>query len=100
MVAVEERALAIGVGGLAIFEILKAYQASVPPLHVVSKTSPDDDAMWTALVHADVLTGGLTLVAGAWIAYNLRSVTPLALALLVFGFVALWHHRVLNTTSD
>lgn len=94
----EERTLAIGVAGLGIFEVVKAYRSSLPPLHELGEADPDDGQLWAALVHADVLTGGLALVAGGWIAYNLHSFAPLALALIVFGLVAVWHHRVLNTS--
>lgn len=76
------------------YELAKSYRDMVPDLDELRNTSSDDTVMTTNLRDADVLLGGLALIAGATATMLSRSPVPALVVLAGYVWVAGFHHYI------
>lgn len=82
--------------GAGIFQIHDAYVKHAGPLTNVRNAPQGSAETLQRLVDADVLAGGITLLAGGGLAIATGKWYPLALAAIAFGLVAYYYHAALS----
>lgn len=83
--------------GAGIFQIHDAYTQHAGPLCEVRNAAVGSKETLQKLVDADVLSGGIALLAGGGLALATGKVYPLVLAVVAFGLVAWYYHAALNS---
>jgi hypothetical protein len=94
-----ERDAAIGVIGLAGFQLLGAWNANAPSLSDLRSSHPGDTTTRQKLMDADFMVGGLAVILGTAFAVITKDMTALVLMISIFGSISLWCHSVLNADS-
>lgn len=89
-----QNGVAAGLIGVAMWEIVKAYGSAAPSLTDLRRAETDDVDHRQRLLDADIMVGGLALIAGAAASWLMRSWVPVVLSALAFVWVSGWHHAV------
>lgn len=89
-----EMTVALSVAAFGAYELARAYRDMVPNLDELRNTDNDDYVMNCNLRDADVLLGGLALIAGATATILARSAVPALVVLTGYVWVAGFHHYV------
>lgn len=90
---------AAAVVGVALWEMTRAYQRSAPPLAELRRADRDDVDTRQRLLDADLLVGGLALLAGGTASWLTRSVVPVAIVAAALAWVSGWHHAVMGSIT-
>jgi hypothetical protein len=90
-----DHSLAVGVVGLAGFQLLQAWNANAPSLAEIRDAPPGDLATKQKLVDADIMVGGVVAVLGVTFAVLTHDTTALIIMGVLFGSLAAWYHAVL-----
>jgi hypothetical protein len=94
-----EKEAAIGVIGLAGFQLVQLWNANAPSLSELRAAKPDDVSARQKLMDTDYMVGGLAVVLGVAFAVLSHDMTALVVMLIIFGLVSTWHHAVLGADS-
>lgn len=87
----------VAIGGLAVWELHKAYREMAPSLADLRGSSPDSLLHRNAVLDADISVGSISALAGASVSILTHKWEPLALVLTAFAVTSLYYHMVLNT---
>ncbi len=82
--------------GAGLFSIHAHYKDHAGSLSDARQALSSDLAAKQRLLDADVLTGGLVILAGGSLAYMTKSPAPLLLAIAGFVLIAGYYHGALN----
>lgn len=91
--------VAVGVIGLAGFQLLEAWNKNAPTLADIRKAHPNDVTIRQHLMDADFMVGGLAILLGITFATITHDATALIIMLVMFGSISFWFHSVLNAES-
>lgn len=86
----------VAVGGLAVWELHKAYRDMAPSLPDL-RNAVDSPIHTNALMDADISVGSISFLAGASVSILTKRWEPMILVLLAFVVTSLYYHMVLNT---
>jgi hypothetical protein len=89
-----ETATAAGLVGVALWQLVECYRDTAPPLGELRRADRDCVDTRQRLLDADLLTGGLALLAGGAASWLTRSWVPLLLVAAGYAWVSFWHHSV------
>lgn len=92
-------AILVGVMALGMIQIVTLYENTAPSLKDLRQSGANDTTHAEALMDADIVVGGATLVVIIAACWATRSSMPLFLIGGGLLFVAFWHHIVLNTPN-
>lgn len=90
---------AAAIVGVALWEMSRAYRETAPPLGTLRRADRDDVDHRQRLLDADLMVGGLALLAGATASWLTRSVVPAAIVAAGFAWVSGWHHLVMGSLT-
>jgi len=85
--------------GVALWELCRAYRETAPPLADLRNAHRDCVEHRQRLLDADLMVGGLALLAGATASWLTRSWVPLSIVVIGFAWVSGWHHLVLGSLT-
>lgn len=86
---------AAGIVGVALWELHAAYAKTAPSMTELRRTEGAGVDGRQRLRDADLMCGGLAVLAGAAASWLTRSWVPIALVAAGFLWVSGWHHWVL-----
>lgn len=89
-------AVAAGLVGLVVIQLHNVYRSCAPALQDLRASDEDNWSARQALMDTDIYVGTLATVVGGATSLLIRRWEPLALALLGFGVISMYHHAVLN----
>lgn len=90
---------AAGLIGVALWQMSEAYRETAPPLTDLRRSDPDCVDHRQRLLDADILVGGLALIAGTAASWLMRSWVPILLVSAGYAWVAGWHHLVMGSIT-
>src|SRR5882724_8552357 len=82
--------------GVGIFQIHGMYTQHAGSLHDVRQSSSQDADAHQCLRDADILAGGMTLLAGGALSLAIHQAYPLVIAGVAYGLVATYYHVALQ----
>lgn len=84
---------------VALWDLARAYRETAPPLGELRRADRDDVDHRQRLLDADLMVGGLALLAGATASWLTRSIIPGAIVAAGFVWVSYWHHAVMGSLT-
>lgn len=94
-----EPVAAAGLVGVALWQLAEAYRDTAPPLGDLRRADRDCVDHRQRLLDADLMVGGLALLAGSAASWLMRSWIPLVIVALGFVWVSGWHHLVMGSVT-
>jgi hypothetical protein len=94
-----EPAAAAGLVGVALWQLAGFYRDTAPPLGELRRADPDEVDHRQRLLDADLMVGGLALLAGGAASWLMRSWIPIVIVALGFAWVSGWHHLVMGSLT-
>lgn len=94
-----ELTAAAGLVGVALWQLADAYQRSAPALGDLRRADANDVDHRQRLLDADLMVGGLALLAGAGASFLSRSWIPFVLIAAGFAWISGWHHAVMGSLT-
>lgn len=91
-----EPVAAAGLVGFALWELTKAYQSTAPTLGELRHAPSSSVDHRQRLLDADLMVGGLALLAGGFASWLMRSGVPIVITGAGYAWVAGWHHVVMR----
>jgi len=95
----ESPELFVGVLGVGLLGVVQLYENTAPSLAELREHQPGTLVARQALMDADLIIGGTTLIVALASALTMRSLWPMFFFFGGFIFVSGWHHLVLNSPS-
>lgn len=91
-----------GIAGVAVWQLQSSYSSFAPHISELRESGRDDIAVMQRLLDADMMTGGLTVIASVAACLMLRTWLPAVLLVGAFAWVSYYHHSVLKgpTTQE
>lgn len=90
---------AAGLVGVALWQLAEAYRGTAPSLGELRRADRDCVDHRQRLLDADMLCGGLALLAGGAASWLTRSWIPFAIVGVGFAWVSGWHHLVMGSLT-
>lgn len=94
-----DAAAAAGLVGVALWQLAGAYRDAAPSLGELRRADRDCVDHRQRLLDADLMVGGLALLAGSAASWLMRSWVPLAIVATGFAWVSGWHHLVMSSLT-
>lgn len=85
---------AIAISAFAMYQMSTQYTSIAPKLSELRDSDSDSLSRRQQLLDADLLVGGIAILAGITASVLSRSFVPLVTALIGFGWLSYWHHAV------
>lgn len=89
-----EPVAAAGLVMVALWQLREAYSDAAPDLGALRRCDRDDVEHRQRLLDADLITGGLALLAGGTASWLTGSWVPLIIVAAGFAWISGWHHLV------
>lgn len=94
-----EPVAAAGLVGVALWQLAEAYRETAPKLGELRRADRDCVDHRQRLLDADLLVGGLALLAGGAASWLTRSWVPIVIVAAGYAWVSCWHHLVMGSLT-
>lgn len=94
-----ETSTAVGVAGLAVFQLVDLWTDHAPTLEQCRAALPGDVHLRNRLLDSEILAAGIAVLVGGALRYTSGTWTPALLLGATLGGLAFWYSAVLNAHS-